>query len=389
MEISTITIIISAVVLVLAVITPLFNPFFRLPKARRKDDVVDDSENEENNTSATTPLSIVIVAHDNAPELERHLPLYLSQKYEAGYEVIIVADKSDSETDDVIKRFASHKNLYATFMPLSSRYISRKKLAITLGIKAAHNEWVIITDAWCCPSSEYWLSSMSALCTKVNTMVLGYSQYDHDAPKHYHYEHLRTALYNIHAAQHSRAFGNNSPHIAIRKSVFMKEDGFLGNLKYMRGEYDFIANKFAEKEKTGVAVETDAILTEVTPIKKQWANKHLYAINTHVNMKGNTSMTLLYQFDMLSMHICNIAIICAAVYGILTNDYISIGAASLALIIQYFLRVLIADKALKMFETPVNAFAVPFFDYTQTIRNIGWRIKYLFADKYDFITHKI
>lgn len=370
--------------LFLSIVTPLINPFLRLPKTKRKE--ID----EEMSVEESQPMSIVIIAHDNAPELEKHLPLFLSQDYAPGYEIIVVADKNDSETDDVIKRYSGHKNLYATFMPLSSRYISRKKLAITLGIKAAHNDWVIITDANCCPQDEEWLKSMSRPCTSDNTMVLGHTHYDSDeTPQKYNYEHLRTALYNIFMAERLTAFGTNSSLIAIRKDEFLSQDGFLGNLKFMRGEYDFIANKFAEKGKTGVAIETNAMLIEDTPISKQWSNKHLYAINTHHNMRGNFMSTLLYQIDMMFMHLCNISIIGACVYGALTNDYIILASAGVAFILEYVLRALIGNRAFTYFNTPVNAFLIPWFDYTQSIRNIGWRIKYLLANKIDFITHKL
>lgn len=381
MEITTITITISAVVLFLAIVSPLINPFFRLPKTKRQE--IDED------AKGVLPVSIIIIAHDNAPELEKHLPMFLSQDYAPGYEVIVVADKSDSETDDVIKRFSSNEKLYATFMPLSSRYLSRKKLAVTLGVKAAHNDWVIITDAWCSPQNENWLKSMTRQCIADNTMVLGVTKYGDDAPSHYKYEHLRTALYNLFAAERLTAFGCNSPLLAIRKDLFMKEDGFLGNLMFTRGEYDFTANKFAEKGCTGIAVEQDAILKEVSPISKEWSNKHLYAINTHHNMRGNIGMTLLYQIDMMLMHLCNITIIIALAYGILTNDYIVIGSATLSFIIEYTLRAIIGAKAMEYFNVQVSAWIIPLLDFTQTLRNICWRIKYIFADKTDFITHKL
>ena len=133
MEITTITLTISSVVVLLAAVSPLISPLFRLPKKEEGDSACIGESKDK-------PISVVIISHDNAPELEKHLPAFLSQKYDADYQVIVVADKSDSETDDVIKRFSNDPHLYATFMPLSSRYISRKKLAITLGIKACCNK---------------------------------------------------------------------------------------------------------------------------------------------------------------------------------------------------------------------------------------------------------
>ncbi len=48
---------------------------------------------------------------------------------------------------DFLKRTAAENpHLYYTYIPESSRYMSRKKLQITLGVKAAKYEWIILTE---------------------------------------------------------------------------------------------------------------------------------------------------------------------------------------------------------------------------------------------------
>ena len=59
------------------------------------------------------------------------------------YEVVVVAVKGDSATEDVLKRYASNPHLYTTFVPGRSLFMSRAKLAFTIGVKAAHNEWIV------------------------------------------------------------------------------------------------------------------------------------------------------------------------------------------------------------------------------------------------------
>ena len=63
-------------------------------------------------------------------------------------------------------------------MPDSSRYISRKKLAVTLGIKASKYEWLVFTNANCMPQSNQWLRLMHATSHHVPKVVLGYSGYE-------------------------------------------------------------------------------------------------------------------------------------------------------------------------------------------------------------------
>lgn len=382
MEITTISLSISMVVLLLAAVSPLVSPFFRLPK-RNDNDSVAIGENKDK------PVSVVIISHDNAPELEKHLPAFLSQKYDADYQVIVVADKSDSETDDVIKRFSSDPHLYATFMPLSSRYISRKKLAITLGIKAAKNPWVIVTDAWCMPESDEWLHSFASHLDDSSDVVLGYTRYEEDAPSNYHFENIVNASINLRSAQKESAYGSASRLVAIKKDIFLEGDGFLGNLKYMRGEYDFLVNKFGGDGRTSTAFTPSAFLSEDTPFSKRWSENHLFAINTGRHLNGHWLMTLIRQIDFGMMNITNLAIIGALVYGGMKEDWIVLGAGILAFIIEYAIICLTAKRALKRFDSQVSIFLVPFLAFMQPFRNIGWRLRYYFTNKNDFITHKI
>lgn len=370
------------VVLLLAAVSPLVSPFFRLPKRNDNDSAAIGDKGDK-------PVSVVIISHDNSPELEKHLPEFLSQKYNAEFQVIVVADERDSETDDVIKRFSSDPHLYATFMPLSSRYISRKKLAITLGIKAAKHPWVIITDAWCMPESDEWLHSFASNLDDTTDVVLGYSHYDEEAPSHYHFENIVNATINLRAAQKDSAYASASRVVAIKKDNFLEGDGYLGSLNLMRGEYDFLVNKFGRGYNTATAFTPTAFLCEDTPFAKRWSENHLFAINTGRQLEGHWLYTLMRQLDMVLMNLTNIASIGAIVYGAIKEDWIVMGAGIFALIFTYIILSLLAKRAMRRFNCSVNPFIVPFMAYTQPLRNLGWRLRYYFANKNDFITHKI
>ena len=111
-------------------------------------------------------VSIVITAHDNAAELRRNLPLVLAQQYPGNFQVIVVAEKGDSETENVLKLLSADKHLYYTLIPESSRYMSRKKLSITIGVKAAKSEWIMLVEPSCRPEAEHWLAT--AIRTKTS-----------------------------------------------------------------------------------------------------------------------------------------------------------------------------------------------------------------------------
>ena len=123
MTISLTTIIACAVVVLLAILGSLINPFLRSLR------FPDNAENEENPaeeetdpTAETTakeeeeslesrePISVIITAHDNLYELEHNLQMFLQQKYPADYQVIVVCQSTDGETQDYLKRMAAENS---------------------------------------------------------------------------------------------------------------------------------------------------------------------------------------------------------------------------------------------------------------------------------------
>ena len=85
---------------------------------------------------------------DQDYDLKENLPAFLEQKYEPGFEVIVVDEASTDETPDVLKLFKNeHKNLYTTFLPKPEYFVKRKMQAYNIGIKAAKNDWIIFVNA--------------------------------------------------------------------------------------------------------------------------------------------------------------------------------------------------------------------------------------------------
>ena len=128
MTIDLLTLVMGAILLLLALLTPLLNPFFRRLR-----------QTEEPSSSEQPPITILLVSNGDHVALDEHLPIFLTQEYAPGYEVIVVTEKADMETENVLKRYSQNERLYHTFVPESSRYMSMSKLAITLGVKAANN----------------------------------------------------------------------------------------------------------------------------------------------------------------------------------------------------------------------------------------------------------
>ena len=380
MTISLTTIIAGAVVVLLAILGSLINPFLR--SLRFTD--------EEESLESREPISVIITAHDNLYELEHNLQMFLQQKYPADYQVIVVCQSTDGETQDFLKRMAAENpHLYYTYIPESSRYMSRKKLQITLGVKAAKYEWIILTEPTCTPSNDKWLYTMTRNCQEPNHLVLGYVALDEATKGVRRFDSIRKAFYLLRRAQHSYGYRTHMPNVAFRKSDFMREQGYQGNLEYVRGEYDFLVNKYALCGDTAVELAPSAWLQQEAPTDKSWHNKSLYLQASRKSLNRNLSMRTLMFFDHLFPHLSLIASVAALACSVVMKDWILTGCAGFALLLLIVLRTIIAHRAVACFDSLIPTYKLPFYDYGIVWRNFANKVRYWRADKNDFTSHKL
>ena len=391
------TIILGAVVLFMAILTPFVNPFFRFRKVKPSEggETNDDQDESEemaessDDVKALKPITVIITAHNNAPELERHLPQFLTQSYEPGYEVIVVAEKGDSETEDVLKRHIADKHLYYTFIPDSSRYMSRKKLAITLGVKAARNEWIVLIDACCSPFSQLWLKTIAQHCDDSKNLIIGYSNYDNDAKPYYRFERLQTMCYLMRKAMRSTAYRTNGTIVAFRKSEFIAQDGYRGNLEVIRGEYDFLVNKYARPGETLVLLDRDAWVIDDAPSQKAWRNKQVFYMHTRKFLNRSKSIRALFNIDNFLLHANYILSLAMLAYSIVERNWILTAASALALIITLTLRTIFGKKVMNHFGEDIAAWRVVPYEISTIWHKLAHQLRYMRADKNDFTSHKL
>jgi len=171
----------------------------------------------------TSSFSAIMAVYEQASQLEANLPVFLTNTYESGYEVIVVDESSTDETDDVLKLFKQdYPNLYSTFIPKPNPHITRRKLALSLGIKAAKNEWVIITSIENAPAYEEWLKELSGVIDSTTEAVAGY----------YLKKGLRLQTFEDTDQTRSLVVKAERKRRKISKRRF---------LKFLCGRYDFIA----------------------------------------------------------------------------------------------------------------------------------------------------
>lgn len=387
-KIDDITLIISIVVLVVAIVSPFINVMVRRLRALGRDeDSAGISDNEGHRQAAG--ISIVLTVNDEGEDLKENLPLILDQDYPGGYQVIVVMTGNDEMVENVLKGFAGNPHLYATFIPDSSRYMSRTKLAITVGVKAAKYGWVLLTDVDCRPDSKRWLNGMAIGCNDNTDIMLGYSSFTDDYITTRRFDHVYNIYRQLVDAERGKAWGYCGNNLLFRKKTFLYGKGFEGNLKYIRGEYDFIVNKFADSSNTGVLVLPDVRMSETELTDKGWRNKNLYYMSTRRRLAGTRRPRMFFNLTMWMMVMGYLLCIAGIAVGSLTQRWVTLGVCSLAFVINIVLRAVVLKKSIGKLLNDVSAPYLLLLELTMPLRNAVKMIRYKFTDKYDFISHKI
>lgn len=376
------------VLLVLALATPFLSPF--LYKVREEKEVTEQDGEEEAGT--LPPVSIVLTGHDCSYQLAQVLPKFLEQDYPADWQVIVVIDRSDSDAEDVLKRYSDNPHLYYTMLPDTSRYLSRKKLGLTLGMRAARHDWVLVTDTHSIPSSDKWLASMAAHSSEDRNMVLGMALYGDDTSSYYRYEQLRITHCCLLLAQRSRPVITNQPVVMMRKSEFFEQGGFIGNLEYTRAEFEFLVNKFGKKGICAVAIEPEARMIGMKPSKKRRVMHQLYAINATRDLKRMLLFRLTNGLDLYGTLLYNMLTLLGFMMTSLTRsgmESLTLCASCIVLwLLSQCIRYAIYRPTLRYYNS-VNPLKAILFEWIMPWYIIVLIFKHAFSNKNDFITHKL
>lgn len=346
--------------------------------------------NDKMGDTERKPVSVILISDNNSCELEKNLPMFLTQDYPAGYEVIVVVCKDEDGTRDVLKTFGKYENLYSTFVPDSSRYVSHRKLAVTLGVKAAKHEWMLLTDASCHPNTDKWIDTMSSRCRDGVDLVFGYSNYSDEASSFQRFNRLHREYAMMHDVFRNKVYGMTGNNLMFRKSLFMAGDGFRNNLKYIRGEYDFILNKYAGRDNVVVETSPDSFIVEAAPTKKEWRNKKLFYVETRKHLKRGFVHKLIFNLDMFSLNVCFLLSLVSSAYSVLSCHWLILPFSIVALVCPFVIRTFNARRVMKRFTEDNIGYwrTIPFELYT-IWHNLKFMIRYKLSDKYEYISHKL
>ena len=218
-------------------------------------------------------VSIIVCARDELANLRDFMQALLTQDYPE-YEVIIVNDGSVDDTRTYLEYWQKrYKNLRLTFVPVGAKVTSTKKLAITLGAKAAQYDYLLLTDADCRPESTHWISEMmSGFQSQITNhqsqidIVLGFGAYFVKPTllnRMIQFDTLFNGLQYLGMAAAGHPYMGVGRNLAYSKRLFFAHGGFVGLLDNKAGDDDLFVNREATRQNTAVVCTRNSLTWSV------------------------------------------------------------------------------------------------------------------------------
>lgn len=225
--------------------------------------------------SQTHAVSVVVCARDEAANLVKNLPGVLVQKYPTTHEVVVVNDNSFDESKYVLEELKKEfRQMQVIELTQEAKMIPGKKFPLSIGIKTAKHEILLLTDADCVPASEDWITSMQNAYRDDTEIVLGYGPFHKKKGflnKLIRWETFHTAIQYMSYALAGIPYMGVGRNLSYKKAVFFRQKGFSAHNHIPGGDDDLFINAAGTKKNTRINIDKDSFtLSEPAASWKQW-----------------------------------------------------------------------------------------------------------------------
>ena len=212
---------------------------------------------QRENKTVDEPVSVVICAKNEYYNLKRNIPLILEQDHPS-FEVVVVNDNSQDDSLELLEEMArEHSNLKIVNLSQDLNFFQGKKFPLSLGIKSASNDILLLTDADCRPSSKDWIKNMSGKFVGEKEIVLAYGGYERKRNLINYiirYETLWVAIQYLSFSLAGRTYMGVGRNMAYRKSLFYRNKGFSSHYTVASGDDDLFINSVATRKNVAIEI---------------------------------------------------------------------------------------------------------------------------------------
>ncbi len=213
------------------------------------------------NSVVFAPVSVVVPLYHYDEDFFKSLELILQQNYD-DYEVIVINVDTNLEVEN---RLSELQRLYGqlklTFLP--EKTIFSKKVALTLGVKAASYEWLLFLDSSCLVCSHDWLKAFGLQMADNKDVVVGYGNNKRFGGGWNYFLRIERFLKSMYCLSLTKAGyprileGRN---VAFRKKLFFEHKGYAGLLNQHYAENELLMPRFVTRENVGLVIDKESVI---------------------------------------------------------------------------------------------------------------------------------
>lgn len=209
-------------------------------------------------------VSVVIVVQNDADKIRSHIANLLEQDY-PDFEIIIVDYMSQDDTDYVLQICtAQYANLKLVRIRDDVNFFHGKKYPLSLGIKSAKNDIIVLTEMNCEVPSLGWLRAMVNSYRFGDTqIVLGYTRVDAKKNLLGHLQQYDNFVFNcqyLSAASFRHPYTGNGCNLSYRRDFFFDKGGFIRHYLEPEGADDLFVNRNGDRNNTDIELSPDAMV---------------------------------------------------------------------------------------------------------------------------------
>ena len=274
---------------------------------------------------ALEPVSVVVCARDAYEHLTELIPALLNQDYPK-FEVVVVNDCSDDETEEFLKDLERRE---PRIKPVQLRqhlnFFNGKKFPLSMGIKSATHDLLILTDADCRPTSNQWLRSVVNNYDRNTEVVIGYSRYQRKSGllnMLMRFDALQNGMMYLSSALVGKPYMGVGKNLSYRQRLFFRNKGFIEHYTMEAGDDDVFISQVATKKNTQVQIDPDNTI-EVFPMTSvsTWARERTRRYSTiAMHRRGTRALMALHYWSQFLFYISFIALFFLPPAFILASD---------------------------------------------------------------------
>lgn len=284
----------------------------------------------EYSTTRNIPLSIIVCAKNEANNLRRLIPALFAQKY-PNFQVVVVDDCSTDDTPLALAELKQqYPQLYTTSIPVDTKFLHGKKLALTVGIKAAQHKHMVFTDADCLPASDMWLNEVACSYMYGASLCIGYGKYakTHGWLNFYiRFETFWNAVQYFGFARRFRPFMGVGRNMSYTRELYDQSTKFRNTYMIASGDDDLFISENGTRANTNIYYSPES--QTISQPKETWGEwiaqkaRHLTTSKLYP-----TSVKMVLAMETASRQLFYIGAVLLLIFG---NDDVRIIVGSVAL----------------------------------------------------------